>query len=537
MRPSCFKTWFGVILIAVFAVMISLFPLWYGEQDLRVGEFLTSLGRDDEYVYLTWVRQAKEGEWLFDNPYTLEPHRRLYFNPLFLVMGKIAAWFNLSPFTAFNIFRVMAGSSLVIGVFLFLGELINHDRWRLITLLVICFGGGLGYLSFSRPAVIRNGDDLFWASRAITEARFLPSILFYPQGPISVLLLMALWTGFLKLRKNASWVWLGSSLIAGNLLIAIHPYDLLLAGLIPLGLMIMELPVTRRDLLALGILFLSLFPMALYFFAVSQLDPVYAAWTQTKQSSPPSKLQWIVLYAPLLPLALAGLGSFIKGKMPGWVKRESRILVIWLVILPLLLYLPVNFQRRLAEGAYLPIGFLATMGVFYLWQRFSRLGLILGVFLIGISLPDYPFQACIRARVLKEDVYEGYYLLQNDLSSFSWLNHYLPRHPSIVALPDYGLFLPAFTNGRVYLGHWANTINSSAKRDRLREVFQPGSPSSFRTQLIKENQIVFVLASKNPPFPFGDLAIPWEDKGLSNVFENETMVIFQALESPDPSKT
>lgn len=524
------KIWLGVGLIATIAVSLALLPICYGYRHVQKDEILASIGRDDEYVYLTWIRQSQEGHWLFDNPYTLEPHRRLYFNPFFLIVGKAAAFLDCHPFTALNIFRVVGGVALVVGVFLFFRGLLENGWWSYVALMITCFAGGLGHLSFSRsPLIIRDGSDLFWASRSITEARFLPSILFYPQGAVSVLLLLIFWFSFLKLREKIHRLWLITAWVAGAFLVAVHPYDLVLAVLVPVGVLFLTLPLTQQDLLALGASFMGFIPVGLYFLAVSKIDPVFSAWSQTKSDSPSNVFQWLILWAPLLPLALIGLGSFVKKDLPKWVKKESLVLVSWFVLLPLLIYLPVNFQRRLAEGAYLPVGFLATLGALYLWRHFSKWGLILTFLLIGFSLPDYPFQVYQRVRILREDIWGGYYLPKRKIDAFSWLEHYSEDTEAVLALPDDGLYVPTFSGNRVYLGHWANTVNALQKWDLLVSAFQSTTPSYLRRQFLLKNQIAFLFAGKELPQPVRSLLVPWEETGLSPVFENEAAVIFKLV--------
>lgn len=523
-----FKTWFLVAAVAVVAVGLALTPLWVGYRASRADEILASLGRDDEYVYLAWIRQAKEGEWLLNNPFTLETHRRLYFNPLFILMGKLSRVFSLEPFTVFNLFRVIGGASLVICVFLFLNKLIKDRRWLMITLFLIGFAGGLGYLSYSQPPLLRNGGDLFWASRSITEARFIPSILFYPQSPISVSLILIIWSLFFRLRQRFDWISFLLQFGAGSLLVTIHPYDLVLVLLMPLSWVFLNLPVKGRDFLALTLLFLALLPASLTFLIVSRLDPVYLAWTQVKQASP-AKVQWLVLYAPILPLTLVGFLTFLRREKIPWLGNEARILAVWFAWLPILLYLPVNFQRRLAEGAYLPLAFLAGVGVWRLSFWRPKLGLIIALVLLLISLPDYPFQVYQRIRVLRWDPWGGYYLPQAKLAGFSWLDRYTRNDEAVLAYPEDGLYIPAYSGNRVYFGHWANTIDSEAKANYLAYVFRPAAPADLRKDFVERNQISYLFAGKVLPEPVGPKVFPWNEANFLPTFENDHVAVFRVV--------
>lgn len=520
------RVWILVGLMSFGAISLALLPVWLGYRQSGPDEVFSSVGRDDEYVYLAWIQQAKEGRWLFNNPYTLESHRPLYFNPLFLLIGLVGRVLSLETFLVFNFFRVLVGVSLVVGVFLFFRSLINDDRWLLIGLFLAVFSGGLGYLSWSKPPVIRDFNDLFMASRASTEARFLPSILFYPQSPASVVMLLGLWLLFLRLRKRFVRSLAFLSIMIGNLLVGVHPYEAFLVLPISIGLVASELPIKRNDLFALATLGLSVAPVSLLFLAVINREPVYHAWTLIKQLSPPL-VQWLVLYAPILPLSLAGLVAYLRGQRPVWLRREARLLLVWFILLPLLIYLPVNFQRRLAEGAYLPVSFLAVLGIWWLARRWGQTGIIVAAVLVILSLPDYPFQALQRFRALREDLKEGYYLPKKKEEAFVWLDLQTKNDSAVLTFPLDGLYVPAKSGNQVYLGHWANTIEMPQKWDRVVDAFWPASPSSVRRRLFQENKIEFFFAAKHPPSRVESLVIPWEDPFLRTVFENDQVAVFQ----------
>jgi len=66
------------------------------------------------------------------------------------------------------------------------------------------------------------------------------------------------------------------------------------------------------------------------------------------------------LYGPLWLLAAAGLWGAIKTDSAAW-----RGVALWFVVVLLLIYVPVNFQRRFMEGWHVPVTILAAAG----WLR------------------------------------------------------------------------------------------------------------------------------------------------------------------------
>src|SRR6202023_1329784 len=62
-----------------------------------------------------------------------------------------------------------------------------------------------------------------------------------------------------------------------------------------------------------------------------------------------------------VPLALAGY-SLVRRTFPR--RPELTLMAAWLLLVLALLYIPnpVNIQRRLIDGVYLPVGMLAAVG-------------------------------------------------------------------------------------------------------------------------------------------------------------------------------
>ncbi len=527
------RRWFRISLLAAIVVGIALVPVWYGYRSSTENTIFVTAGRDDEYVYLGWARQAKQGDWLFDNPYTLEGHAKAYVNPLFFVIGKAAAVTDLPISLVFHIGRVVAGVSLVVAVALFLSYIIRSFRWLSVSLFIVFFAGGIGYLSDPERISFETMTNLFWASRSITEARSIPSILLYPQAPVSVLLLLGIFKLYIHQIERFRWARFGLTTLVSSLLIAVHPYDVVLIVLISFGVLLLRMPFTFRKSVAWASIVLGALPVTLYFFLLSRSDPVYHAWTQVSQSSPGIS-RWLILFAPLMPLVVAGLIAWRRLELPPWLeKRRGEVLFIWLVLLPVLIYLPVAFQRRLSEGAYLPIGVFATLGIWYLMRRFGKKGLLLSVILVVFSLPDYPFQVLIRTRILKQDYTGGYFLSKSKIAGFQWLERYGDHGVKVMAFPPDGLYIPAFTSSRVYLGHWANTVDSAEKYTYITKIFSPNTSACARLKFYNTFDIEYLVTSKEYAIgqPETGYYIP-VGEGFSAVYESrDTLILYRGFVS------
>ncbi|MBA7492178.1 hypothetical protein ES702_02727 [subsurface metagenome] len=513
------KEWILVSLTALSAVILANIPVFWGYLNQPEGFVFSSVGRDDEYVYLSWIGQAKQGQWVFDNPYTTERHRRLYLNPLFLFLGKIASAFSLSPFLVFNLSRLVFGFLTLLVIYQFLSYFIKDLDLRFFTFLVICFSGGFGFLEIFN----RKSDWLFynlWVSRKTNEGLTFTSLLFYPQSTVSVALMLSYFlVQFRILKEPKVWLFvLGMCL--GNLLILIHPYDIVILVLVPLVFLLLQQSEKRRWLYFF-ILNLTLFPSTLYTFLISQLDPVYKAWTHVPQISPPL-FHFFLLYGFLAILAGLQVFSYLGQRKRG----RLAFLAGWFLLLPFLVKLPVFFQRRLIEGAHIPISILASFFLFKILKKFKRSYLFFLLSIVFLSLHNIYWLNC-KIDLLKNDPRGYYFLSREKILALSWLDKQFTNR-NVLAIPDDGLIIPAFTDNKVYWGHWANTPDSIKKGEVLTSFLDKNTSDFRRVDFLKKEEVDYFFFKKDKTSPVkAEIFDPIKKTYLKSIFENKEVIIFE----------
>src|SRR5690606_9665964 len=115
------------------------------------------------------------------------------------------------------------------------------------------------------------------------------------------------------------------------------------------------------------------FPLFLYYTAAFSSNPAFAVWSAQNLLPSPSPLQYILAYSVIGIPALFGVG---------WAWRRARLqiryalLLGWVIIVPLLVYLPINVQRRMAEAVIVPLAILAAAGLRALANRLPRPALV-----------------------------------------------------------------------------------------------------------------------------------------------------------------
>jgi hypothetical protein len=165
---------------------------------------------------------------------------------------------------------------------------------------------------------------------------------------------------------------------------------------------------------------------------------------------------------------------------------RGQLLVAWVVLVALLLYLPnpVNIQRRLTDGVYLPIALLAAMTLARMWAAGRRRGALLltsascisALVALGIG---------INWALSREPVI---YIQSSEARAMDWMAAQRPPCyvPAILSDPDTGLFIPARAGFRVYVGHYSETLDFLSHAEAARTALRSGS-GELRAFMVRED--------------------------------------------------
>jgi hypothetical protein len=130
----------------------------------------------------------------------------------------------------------------------------------------------------------------------------------------------------------------------------------------------------RRQLIAAAGAALLSAPVVGYSLWVFSTQPVYRAWSEQNLILSPHPLHYLAAWGVPLVLAGCAIGDAWRREGLTWTAP------VWVGVVPLLVYLPFNLQRRLVEGVQIPLMLLAAMGTLRL-VRYLRLTLLIVVVL------------------------------------------------------------------------------------------------------------------------------------------------------------
>ena len=245
----------------------------------------------------------------------------------------------------------------------------------------------------------------------------------------------------------------------------------------------------------------------------------------------------------LLPGTLATLGIW-------WAARQGRLQrdqlpLAWLVVAPLLLYVPFNAQRRLIIGFPAPLSLLAALGAVHVialpfgrsrlvrwlgrWPRYSRAGMRRWLIfaLVALTVPTNLFLVIgnsleVATRALP------IFRPRAELEALAWLEARCT--PDDVVLSGYqtGNYVPVRADVRVVLGLGTETVDADRKRGEVRRFFEAGTTDAWRQQLLERYGVDYVLRGPEER-DLGSFE-PQDAPYLDAAYENGSYTVYRVVE-------
>jgi len=485
------REWRWILLASLAALAITCIPYLIG-WSLETTE--CSFGgciflADDCYSYLAKMERAAQGEWLLQMPYTPEPHAQTLIYVFYVLLGKIAALTGLSSAMTYHGARLLFGLGLLLTVYRFLAEFTQRAAVRRLAWLMTTFGGGLGWLL----AVLGQSN---WLGT--------PPLDFYlPEGFAFLVLLgfphvaaaqsLLLW-GLLFLLKawkgnpNSQIAFHAASagvcwLLMGLIVPFYVPVAWAVAGAALLALGLRHKSIPWREGLAAGVAALLSAPVVAYSAWVFTTDRVYATWAAQNLILSPHPLHYLAAYGVPLLLATFAARAAWRDERPAWLP------LAWVAVVPVLIYLPFNLQRRLAAGAQIPLNLLAAWGAARLWRSRRRW---LVVALLATMLPtnlilltgSSAWMFARPAPIFRDTA---------EIAALDWLAGQTNLSDVILTARDTGIYLPARASARVFVGHGLETVDVDDKEAMAARFFSATTDDAWRRGLLEQYGVDYIF--------------------------------------------
>jgi hypothetical protein len=482
--------WAAIFAGIVMALLTLPYLIAYSSQGRgsRFSGFL--FGVEDGNSYIADMRQGADGAWLFRDPYTSEAQSGTPIYLPYLLLGKLAGGAGMHDqlTVLFHLAQIAAGIAMLLAVYRFLACFLESVPLRRWGMAAVGFGGGFGWL-----LALRGTYPLEFTS---PEAFGFLSLFGIPHLAAARALLMLALAWFLsplpdggakrqgvKIGAALVGVWLFQPLtvlvgwaVMGAYLALVFLRNRLGRAVAPGSL---REPLTRA-LIAAGV---SLPPVA--FTALSfAIDPVLRQWG-AQNILPASPLgEYLLSYSVLLLPALAGAYLALRAD-DRWM-----LPIGWALIFPVMIYLPISPQRRLAEGFWIvPV----VLALYFVEKKLAgqarRAALALAMALMLPAAVIFVSWAGSNSRTPAAPAF----LPVEEVRAFEWID--ANARPGAIVLAGYnaGNALPAYADVISFIGHGPETLNSAQKMILVQTVFDDTRPDAERLAALRQTGARFAL--------------------------------------------
>jgi hypothetical protein len=503
MKIKITRQWIFVIIWSAAVVLLANIPYIYGYMIAPADKVFMGDARSfiDTNTYLAWMHQAFDGNILFKNIYTTEPHARMLFHPLFLLLGMISRLTGLSLITVHGLARIFFGFALLIVIYIFISFFIERDIDRAAAFAVASISGSLAFLKIFSSI---NAMPESWFLTGWVEGNTFMSIYALPLFSVSMLMLIGVF--YLMLRafdenRTSYAVWAG---LVCLLLVSTHFYDVMIVYPVLILYVLSKYFVlpdperVRGELVLFGIMLLISVPSPIYNLLVSLANPVFKDWAWKSAVTLSPGLFWFFGALGILSvLSAIGIAKVVCEEDRRMFCRRW-FLVVWALAVPFLIYAPLPFQRRLIEGAHVPIAILGYFGFSFLIERFNFDRKLFSVILIILLIPGNLFLLSSDMAYLQQNssmASVAGFLDRDIYDAMKWLEANTKREDVVLADYELGNYIPAVSGNTVYIGHSPETIDFLGKWDLVLKFFGTDRDDEFRKTFLSSTGIKYVIYS------------------------------------------
>jgi hypothetical protein len=504
--------WRWVGLFTALVLLLSLLPylLAYSAQGTawRFSGFLLAV--EDGNSYIAKMRLGSDGAWLYRLAYTTEPQSGALIYLPYLLLGKLAARPALHEqlVALFHLARLAASASLIVATYRFLARFVESIALRRWGSMLAILGGGLGWLALAigggrgpMPLEYYSPESFGFLSLfalphlAAARALMLLALLWYLEGSSgddrrggwkAGLALAGVWF-FQPLNVLVAWFLIALAFVISRARTSFRKKSTREPSLgVAAGSVSTQ--ATNRGGLALAQAVMIPAPLVLYSVIAFTTNPALRQWTAQNLITSPTALEYLLAYALIVPFVVAGVAASWRANEVG-----ANMLVGWVIAMPALVSLPVNLQRRLAEGVWVAAAALAMMAI-ATWERRrgGRAPNLAAVLLTAFALPSTVLLYIGSMRAALQPA-APLFVPAAEARAFEWLDENAAPGSIVLANFATGNALPTYAHLTPYIGHGPETLFIASKRPQVEHFFAAVATGLERVVLLGRSEANYVI--------------------------------------------
>ncbi len=545
------REWGTAALIAFGVTLLLQIPYALGYWSARTGtEYSGLLVNLSDVTYYVGIQLGRQGEWLYRIRFTSELHAGAFLYTFYLALGHLARMLNLDAVMMWHLSRAVIGFGMFMVLFGFIAYFIENPKWRLVAFVLALVGAGFDLFHLPFDAV--DPASAVPLDLRMPEAHLFFSAFTYPHYSAAIaLMLIVFWCALRGVLENAArgkWIAFALGGALANVGVAmVYPFLVLLTASV-LGVFYFFLAwrakkILWRDGVFLVILFLPAAPLLLYYQRVLATNEIIRLWNEQVITYSPNPLHYFLTYGAYLVPALWNLWRARFGE--GAEIPHRAFLWIWLAVVAILLYAPLNAQRRFVEGVQVPLAILATMALYETvlprlaqtrWfqnlarrPNYSVAGLrkLLTVLYVGVVSSASVF--VLASAVLTTTVLQTYpfFRAREELAAMDWLSQNVSREAVVFSTYYTGAWLPHRAGTRAYIGQYYETTNFFEKFRATENFFDAQTDDATRREFLRAHEIPYLFYGRAER-EAGNFD-PSRAAYLQRVFENGDAVIYRVV--------
>jgi hypothetical protein len=475
--PRAQHIWFALVFAAAVAA-VSLLPylvayLWTPPGRHFAGFFFIA---DDATTYLAKMREGADGSWIWNDPYTSEPHGGVFLFGFYLLFGHLAALLHLPLIATYHLARISGAIALVLAAERLCRRLLPPQQ-RNLGLVLVVLGSGAGFLAQAAGNPAALGSRVEALDLHLPELSGWYSIIAIPHFVWATALIIAALLGLLRIMEAPGWRPVAVTSLSLIALTAIHPQMIPVLAAIWVAyralLLLWGQRPPWRTLAADAVPFAATLPLLAYNAWILFRDPTIAEWAHQWRHQAPGPVSLAVSLG--VPLVLA-----IVGMPVAWRRRDQglALLLVWPPLVVALLYLPnvANIQRRLLDALFVPIGILAAVGLTSLTARLRRArARRIEAILVTVCCFSSAIVLAIALRFASGAFAEAY-VNEDAWQAMQWLSAHHQADDRALSAPAAGQLLPAWAGVPVYVGHYSETLDYFTKLRNVGAILATDQP-------------------------------------------------------------
>ena len=532
-----FSQWMTVITLSIIIATINIFHVIIGYAKTPSGFTYLATGHYylDYFEYLQHIASGLAGRWLPLNYFSTDDFGvDLRFFP-YIMLGKIAWIFHLSPMTTYWLAVFFLTVFTLIGFFFIINLMLNKEAFylKIIAFLIAVFSSPAYQILINNGQPILNPYD-FWYGPAIFIRRF-GVVPYHTLGLLLLLLIVIvinkIWRVILNLSKKALLIkvfWVATLLVV---LMTFSP--LVLASLIPALLItssiyfIREKNIRTKIFLFNLIILILIIPVGLFLRNTRGYGGIgfELLWIE--------RVPWWFLLLNLGPMILFfpfGLLDYLKTN--NFLRRILLIFTLISYILflsPAAYYLGIHNLRFFSSISYICFGVLTVFGLKKLSNLFKKqkkkVIILLSLLLIIYScVLNYD---SLKKRLVGLDPRTPVTMLTYVPSSLITGLQSLKNYPETNVLTgpygQVGLLVPIFSFRRVYTAY-RGTVNLEKKQAASNLFFEGKMTENEAKNFLKTNKLGFVILTPLDNYQAKNLN---RYRFLKPIYNKESIIIWE----------